>query len=72
MAALNAYLYGEWEKELWRSYQSEMLRMIGGALGGKNIPKFEALISEGSGGKEMTQEQVMERRAKLLDKLRMG
>ena len=57
---------------MWRSYQAEVMRMIAAGLGAKKIPKYEELIGEASAEPAMTQEQAMEKRRELLEKLNAG
>lgn len=57
---------------MWRSYQAELMRMIATGMGAKNLPKYEELIIDPTTSKTMTEEQVQEKRARLLEKLNAG
>jgi hypothetical protein len=57
---------------MWRSYQAEMMRMIATSMGAKNLSRYEELIVDPGKAQSMTEEQVLEKRARLLDKLNAG
>lgn len=57
---------------MWRSYQADVLRLIATGMGAKKLPKFEELLGEANTEPAMTQEQVMEKRQTLLEKLNAG
>lgn len=71
MCALDALLRRDWEREVWRSYEAGMLRMIAGSLGNKKLPLYEELIAIDE-KPEITQEAVAAQRRRLLDGLNSG
>lgn len=68
MGALDAFLTQEWEKEVWRSYQAAGTRMMLTFFGAKDVRRYEELVAPPE--PEETQEQIAERRKRLLDGLR--
>lgn len=69
--ALDALLYRDWEKEVWRSYEAKMMRLIAQGLGAKKLPTYEECIAVDE-KPAMTKEQVAAQRRRLLDGLRAG
>lgn len=69
--ALDALLWRDWEQEVWRSYQARMMRTIAQSLGVKKLLTYEECIIVDE-KPAMTEEQVMEQRRRLLEKLNAG